>query len=207
MVVLICVDHEETTWQVTSIPFSRAKQQRTGTARWQNNETNYRRQKAHVNMWNKADICAILLSNETSTAPFRCCLQNVADISRTNIHRFVQEETLNFSKNRNIQGNQSKDILSKIQALWRNIFLASRRWCCCPHLLKVPSTARQPGLPVLNTVVLYTKLEWVICIWRNNNFPLVHTDCVISPLLWLKAASLCGFQRLEAQRFFLKCSH
>ena len=92
MVVLICVDHEETTWQVTSIPFSRAKQQRTGTARWQNNETNYRRQKAHVNMWNKADICAVLLSNETSTAPFPRCLQNVADISRTNIHRFVQEE-------------------------------------------------------------------------------------------------------------------
>ena len=50
--------------------------------------------KAHANMWNKADICAVLLSNETSTAPFPRCLQNVADISRTKVHRFVQEETL-----------------------------------------------------------------------------------------------------------------
>ena len=32
-----------------------------------------------------SDICAVLLSNETSTAPFPRCLQNVADISRTNI--------------------------------------------------------------------------------------------------------------------------
>ena len=30
----------------------------------------------------------------------------------------------NFSENRNIQGNQSKDMLSKIQALRRNIFLS-----------------------------------------------------------------------------------
>ena len=37
----------------------------------------YRRQTAHVNIWNKADICAVLLSNETSTAPFPRCLQNV----------------------------------------------------------------------------------------------------------------------------------
>ena len=68
-------------------------------------------------MCNKADICAILCSNKTSTAPFPHCLQNVADISRTNVHRFVQEEMLdlwNFSENRNVQGNQSKDILSKI---------------------------------------------------------------------------------------------
>ena len=43
---------------------------------------------------NKADICAVLLSNETSTAPFPRCLQNVTDISRTKVHRFVQEETL-----------------------------------------------------------------------------------------------------------------
>ena len=60
----------------------------------QNNNTNYRRQKAHMNIWNEADVCAVLLSNETSTAPSPCCLQNMADISRTNIHRFVQEETL-----------------------------------------------------------------------------------------------------------------
>ena len=58
--------------------------------RRQNNKTHCTRQKAHVNMWNKADICAVLLSNETSTAPFPRCLQNMADISRTNVHRFVQ---------------------------------------------------------------------------------------------------------------------
>ena len=40
------------------------------------------------------DICAVLLSNETSAAPFARFLQNVADISRTNVHHFVQEETL-----------------------------------------------------------------------------------------------------------------
>ena len=93
-----------------------------------NNKTNYTRQRAHVNMWNKADICAILLSNETSTAPFARCLQNVADISRTNVHRFVQKETLEsteFQRKRNIQGNQSKDMFSKIRGLRRNIFFAS----------------------------------------------------------------------------------
>ena len=41
------------------------------------------RQKAHVNICNKGDNCAVLLSNETSTAPFLRRLQNVADISRT----------------------------------------------------------------------------------------------------------------------------
>ena len=46
-------------------------------------------------MWNKVDIRAVPLSCETSTAPFLRCLQNVAsDISRTDVHRFVQEETL-----------------------------------------------------------------------------------------------------------------
>ena len=54
--------------------------------------------KSYVNMWNKADICTVLLSNETSTAPFPRCLQNVADISRTNVHRFVQEETLEWTE-------------------------------------------------------------------------------------------------------------
>ena len=39
----------------------------------------------------KADICAVLLSNETSTASFPLCLQKMANISRTNFHHFVQE--------------------------------------------------------------------------------------------------------------------
>ena len=72
----------------------KAKQPRTATATSANNKTNYARQKAHVNMWNKADIRAVLLSNETSTAPSPRCLQNVADILKTNVLRFVQEETL-----------------------------------------------------------------------------------------------------------------
>ena len=36
----------------------------------QNIKTNYRRQKAHVNMQNKSDICAVLLSYELSIAQF-----------------------------------------------------------------------------------------------------------------------------------------
>ena len=36
--------------------------------------------KAHVNMWNKADIRAVLLSCETSIAPFPSRLQNLVII-------------------------------------------------------------------------------------------------------------------------------
>ena len=72
------------------------KQNRQG--QWQqhrqNNNMSYTRQKAHMNIWNKTDIRAVLLSNETPTAPFPRCVQNVADISRTIVHRFIQEETL-----------------------------------------------------------------------------------------------------------------
>ena len=87
--------------------------------RQQNNKTNYRRQKAHVNMWNKADIRAVLLSNETSTAPFPRCLQNVVDISRTSnvLFRRRRWSQRNFSENRNTRGNQSKDMLSKVRGL------------------------------------------------------------------------------------------
>ena len=52
----------------------------------------------------------------------------MADISRTNIYRFVPKETLEsteFQRKRNIHGNQSKDVLSKIQGLRKHIFLAS----------------------------------------------------------------------------------
>ena len=47
-----------------------------------------------------------------------------------------------LSENRNIQGNQSNilsKVLSKMQGLRINIFLASRRWHCHPRLLKVPN--------------------------------------------------------------------
>ena len=47
------------------------------------------RQKAHVNMWNKADMRAVLLSCETSIAPFPRCLQNVVNIPRINVNLFV----------------------------------------------------------------------------------------------------------------------
>ena len=57
--------------------------------RRQNNKTNYTRQKAHVNMWNKADIRAVLLSCETSIAPFPRRLQNVVNISRIIVDLFI----------------------------------------------------------------------------------------------------------------------
>ena len=44
----------------------------------------------------------------------------------------------NFSENRNIQGNQSKDTLNEIRGLRRNIFLASWHCHCHPRLLKAP---------------------------------------------------------------------
>ena len=40
-------------------------------------------------MWNKADICDVLLSNETSTAPFPRWLQNMANIAGTNVYAKV----------------------------------------------------------------------------------------------------------------------
>ena len=82
--------------------------------RRQNNKTNYRRQKAHVNMWNKADIRAVLLSCETSTAPFSHSsvfktwptFQELTSIVSFSKRRWSQR---NFSENRNMQGNLSKD--------------------------------------------------------------------------------------------------
>ena len=62
--------------------------------RRQNKKTNYTRQKVHVIMWNKADIGAVLLSCETSIAPFPSRLQSVVNIPRINVDIFVQEETL-----------------------------------------------------------------------------------------------------------------
>ena len=62
----------------------------------------------------------------------------------------------NFSENRNIQCNQSKDILSKIRGLRRNIFLASRRWRCRPRLLKFPNNTnytRQNAQEIKRTFV------------------------------------------------------
>ena len=40
-------------------------------------------------MWNKADIRAVLLSYETSIAPFPSRLQNVVNILRINVDIFV----------------------------------------------------------------------------------------------------------------------
>ena len=93
---------------VTAGTFSKT----SATSAYQRNNTNYRRQKAHVNVWNKADICA-----ETSTTPFPRCLQNVADISRTTVGRpsFRSLGDAGASgisaKTRNIHyGNQMNDI-------------------------------------------------------------------------------------------------
>ena len=58
--------------------------------RRQNNKTNYIRQNwAHVNMWNKAAIRAVVLSRETPIAPFPRRLQNVANFSRINVDLFI----------------------------------------------------------------------------------------------------------------------
>ena len=45
----------------------------------------------------------------------------------------------NFSENRNIQGNQSKDVLSKIRGLRRNIFSCLQRWRPRSRLLEFPN--------------------------------------------------------------------
>ena len=74
----------------TLLDIRELKKNGRGRQRRQNNKTNYRRQKAQVNMWNKADICAVLLSCETPIAPFPRCLQNVAII----VDLFVWEDTL-----------------------------------------------------------------------------------------------------------------
>ena len=73
-------------------------------------------------MWNKVDIRAVPLSCETSTAPFW----------RTDVHRFVQEETLeSTAKIETYRVTKVKIYLIKYWGLWRNGFLASRR-CRCP---------------------------------------------------------------------------
>ena len=98
--------------------------------RRQNNKTNYTRQKAHVNMWNKADIRAVLLSCETSLLYFHVVcktwsiFQQLSSIFSFRKRRWRQ---LNFSENRNKQCNQSKYMLRKTQGLCRNIFTACRR--------------------------------------------------------------------------------
>ena len=77
------------------------------------------RLKAHVNMWNKADIRAVLLSNETSTAPFPCCLQNAADKTY-----MVTKVKMYFAKYE--------------VYVWRNIFSCLWRWRRHPLFLKFP---------------------------------------------------------------------
>ena len=92
----------------------------------QNNDTNYTRQKAHMNMWNKADICAVLLSNETSTAPFPHCLQNVADIS-TSIFTFRKR-------------SWSYRILARIETIYlKNMRIAKKCFHYLP-MLALPSS-------------------------------------------------------------------
>ena len=64
---------------------------------------------------------------------------------RSNVHRFVQRNRWaqqNLSENRNLQGNQSKDMVNeqiKTRGLRINVFLAFQRWRCRPCLLMVPN--------------------------------------------------------------------
>ena len=75
------------------------------------------RQKAHVNMWNKADIRAVLLSCETSIAPCPRCLQNVVNISTIivgfSFRKRRWKQLKPFSENRNKEWNQSNTCLEK----------------------------------------------------------------------------------------------
>ena len=79
--------------------FRRRRQRR------QNNKTNYRRQKVHVNMWNKAHICAVLLSCETPITPFPTVVCKTWSIFQelTSIFSFRKRrlKQLKFSENRN----------------------------------------------------------------------------------------------------------
>ena len=90
--------------------------------RRQNNNTNYTRWKTHVNMRNtrKRTFCRPALKWDFH-AVFKTWLTSSIVLFR---RRWSQQ---NFSQNRNIQGNQSKDMLSEIRGLRRNRFLASRR--------------------------------------------------------------------------------
>ena len=103
---------------------------------------NYRRQKAHVTMWNKDDIRAVLLSCQTSTAPFPRRLQTVVNVSIFSFRKRPRWKQLNFSENRKKQCNQSKYMLRKTQGLCRNIFTACR---LCRrrrrHLTNLPSSS------------------------------------------------------------------
>ena len=118
--------------------------------RRQHNKTNYKGQKAHVNMWNKADICAVLRSNETAPFPRPLSKRGRYSKNRTSVVSFQFRDTgVNriqrndgdvtcsyISVHSNIRGNQSRaDMLNKIRELRRNIFLAFRRWRCRPRLL------------------------------------------------------------------------
>ena len=116
----------------------------------------YRRQKAHVNMWNKADICAVLLSNDSSTAPFLRRPLNLINISRTNDNYFVQEETLrrlNFNENRNRQCRICKAL--------ENTRIRTRHFC-------------SPKLPLLSSV--FSKLV------HNNKIRGEKVDRIYSDL-------------------------
>ena len=94
--------------------------------RRQNNKTNYTRQKAHVKIW---CLCRPALKWDFNCS-ISTCLQNVADISRTfTVSSRRRWSQWNFSENRNIRGNKSEDMLSKIHG-WRK-----------PRLLEVPAFA------------------------------------------------------------------
>ena len=71
----------------------------------------------------------------------------------------------NFSENRNIQSNQSKDILSKIRGLRRNIVLASRRCRWRPRLL----FSGRPTVPFINinTDLMSTKIYVLFCAYES----------------------------------------
>ena len=109
-----------------------------------------RDKKAHVNMWNKADIRAVLLSNETSTAPFPRCLQNVESVQElASIFSFWRrhwsQRNSNFQRNRHSVDKENR-CLRKYE--YKEIFfLPPRRWPwrCRPCLLMVVGCYQTKG--------------------------------------------------------------
>ena len=92
---------------------------------WWNNKTNYRRQKVHMNMWNKLTFVPSCSQMRLQLLHFHALFktwltfQELTSIVSLRRRCWSQE---NISENRNIQGNQSKDMLIIKDKDYKEIF-------------------------------------------------------------------------------------
>ena len=96
--------------------------------RRQNIKTNYTRQKVHVNIWNKTNIHAILLSQRRQLHHFHVVIKTWSifqQLSSIFSFRKTRWRQLNFSENRNKHCNQSKYML-------KNTRIMSKYFFCLP---------------------------------------------------------------------------